>query len=123
VALPDRDPAVCSVRDVLGRVGDKWSLHVIYLLADGPMRFTDVKRQVEGISQRMLTVTVRGLERDGLVRRTVYPVVPPRVDYALTPLGLTLFDAVKHLMVWTQEHVHDIDRARRSYDARAAELA
>lgn len=119
MALLDRDAAVCSVRDVLGRVGDKWSLSVIYLLADGPMRFTELKRRVDGISQRMLTVTVRGLERDGLVERTIYPVVPPRVDYALTSLGLTLFDAAKHLVVWTQDHVRDIDRARRSYDARS----
>jgi DNA-binding HxlR family transcriptional regulator len=116
-----RDEVTCNVRDVLGRVGDKWSLNVIYLLADGPKRFTELKREIEGISQRMLTVTVRGLERDGLVQRTVYAVVPPRVEYALTPLGLTLLDSVKHLMTWTLDHVHDIDLARKTFDARTAD--
>jgi DNA-binding HxlR family transcriptional regulator len=113
----------CHVRDVLDRVGDKWSIHVVYLLANGPMRFTELKREVEGISQRMLTVTLRGLEREGLVGRTVYPVVPPRVEYRLTALGETLLDAVSQLMGWTLDHVSDIDLARKTYDAASATSA
>ena len=119
IDLP-RDEATCRVRDVLGRVGDKWSLNVIYMLADGPKRFTQLKRDVSGVSQRMLTVTVRGLERDGLVDRTVYPVVPPRVEYQLTPLGRSLFEAVSQLVGWTIAHVGDIEQARRRYDAEIA---
>src|SRR5579863_2486469 len=85
--------APCRASEVLGRVGDKWSLQVIFSLGDGARRFTDLKRGIDGISQRMLTVTLRGLERDGIVTRTMYPVMPPRVDYALTPMGRTLRDA------------------------------
>jgi DNA-binding HxlR family transcriptional regulator len=110
----------CRVRDVLDRVGDKWSVTVIYRLAGGSRRFTELKHDVEGISQRMLTVTLRGLERDGLVTRTVHPVVPPRVDYELTELGETLLDTVGQLMGWSLDHVHDIDRAQKAYDARPA---
>src|SRR4051812_16189065 len=87
---PPHNVAECHLREVLDRVGDKWSVLVIYLLGDGTRRFTELLRSIDGISQRMLTVTVRGLERDGLVTRTVHPVVPPRVDYALTTLGRTL---------------------------------
>jgi DNA-binding HxlR family transcriptional regulator len=114
----ERDELTCSVRDVLSRIGDKWSLAVIYYLANGPRRFTELKRDVDGVSQRMLTVTLRGLERDGLVHRTVHPVVPPRVDYELTKLGDTLFDAVEHLMIWTLGHVNEISQARLDFDAR-----
>jgi DNA-binding HxlR family transcriptional regulator len=115
----ERTESTCLARDVLDRVGDKWSVIVIYQLAAGPRRFTELKRDVEGISQRMLTVTLRGLERDGLLTRTVYPVVPPRVDYQLTPLGETLLDSVSQLMGWTLDHLADIDQARKDYDARA----
>lgn len=115
------DPT-CRVRYILNRVGDKWSLNIIYELAQGPRRFTQLKQAIGGISQRMLTVTLRGLERDGLISRTVYPVVPPRVDYELTPLGTTLLDTVMQLMHWTIDHVDDIDRARKEYDARADAL-
>ena len=108
----------CAARDVLDRVGDKWSVYVIFLLEDGTRRFTDLRRSIDGISQRMLTVTLRNLERDGLVSRTVYPVVPPRVDYALTPLGRTLRDIIGPLMAWADEHTGDIDRARAGYDRR-----
>ncbi len=110
----------CAARDVLGRVGDKWSVYVIFLLGDGPRRFTELRRSIEGISQRMLTVTLRNLERDGLLSRTVYPVVPPRVDYALTRLGRTLLDTIGALVAWADEHTGDIDRARAMYDQRAA---
>jgi DNA-binding HxlR family transcriptional regulator len=95
---PGVTPTGCRVRGILERVGDKWSLFVISCLGDGPRRFTALKRSVDGISQRMLTVTLRGLERDGIVSRTMYPVMPPRVDYELTPLGRTLLDAVGALM-------------------------
>ena len=108
----------CRVREILERVGDKWSLFVISCLGDGPKRFTAVKRSVDGISQRMLTVTLRGLERDGIVSRTMYPVMPPRVDYELTPLGRTLLDAVGALMTWADAHLDEVDAARAAYDAR-----
>ena len=110
----------CRVREILERVGDKWSLFVISCLGDGPKRFTALKRSVDGISQRMLTVTLRGLERDGIVSRTMYPVMPPRVDYELTPLGRTLLDAVGALMTWADAHLDEVDAARAAYDARPA---
>ncbi|HXR26269.1 MAG TPA: helix-turn-helix domain-containing protein, partial [Candidatus Baltobacteraceae bacterium] len=93
----------CRARDVLDRIGDKWSVYVISLLGDGPRRFTDLLRTIDGISQRMLTVTLRGLERDGIVTRKVYPVVPPRVEYDLTPSGHTLLDTVRQLIEWADE--------------------
>jgi DNA-binding HxlR family transcriptional regulator len=113
----------CAARDVLDRVGDKWSVYVLALLGDGTRRFMDLRRSIEGISQRMLTVTLRNLERDGLIRRTVYPVVPPRVDYALTPLGRTLRDVIDALVTWAEKHTGDIRRARAAYDRRAAGAA
>lgn len=109
----------CAAHDVLHRVGDKWSVYVIFLLADRTRRFTELRQSIDGISQRMLTVTLRNLERDGLITRTVYPVVPPRVDYALTPLGRTLRDIVGALVAWADNHKGDIDRARAKYDQRA----
>ena len=111
-------PTACEVREVLDRVGDKWSVHVIHLLGSGTQRFSELRRGIDGISQRMLTVTLRGLERDGLVTRTVYPVVPPRVDYALTPLGETLLETVCALVAWAEEHRPDIDASRERYDER-----
>ena len=117
----DERPAACRARDILDRVGDKWSLYVIASLGEQTLRFTDLKRRVDGISQRMLTATLRGLERDGIVSRTVYPVVPPRVDYALTPLGRTLLATVGTLVVWAEDHLEDIENARAAFDVRAAE--
>jgi DNA-binding HxlR family transcriptional regulator len=108
----------CRVREVLDRVGDKWSVLVIYLLGAGTRRFSELLRTIDGISQRMLTVTLRGLERDGLVTRTVYPVVPPRVDYALTPLGRTLLEAVTPLMEWSEAHTYDVAVSRAVFDAK-----
>lgn len=108
----------CLVRGVLDRVGDKWSVNVVHLLGSGTLRFSDLRRSIDGISQRMLTVTLRGLERDGLVTRTVYPVVPPRVEYALTPLGETLLATICDLVRWAEAHTADIDAARARYDAR-----
>ncbi|WP_406297818.1 helix-turn-helix transcriptional regulator [Embleya sp. NBC_00888] len=109
----------CEVRQILDRVADKWSLLVIAILESRTLRFTELRRAIDGISQRMLTVTLRQLERDGLVRRTVYPVVPPRVDYALTPMGTTLHTTIRSLITWTEEHQEQIARARAEYDARA----
>ncbi|GGQ19946.1 transcriptional regulator [Streptosporangium pseudovulgare] len=109
--------ANCRAREILDRVGDKWSVVVLYQLSTGTMRFTELLRAIPGISQRMLTVTLRGLERDGLVRRTVHPVIPPHVDYDLTPLGETLREIVSALLDWTHEHLEEIGRARDSYDA------
>jgi DNA-binding HxlR family transcriptional regulator len=105
-----------AVSSVLARVGDKWSVLVIMLLGDGPRRFNEIKRMVGGISQRMLTLTLRGLERDGLVTRTVFPTVPPRVDYALTELGRSLCGPVAALGLWARAHQLDIARARESFD-------
>src|SRR6266540_659491 len=108
----------CRAREVLGRIGDKWSLYVIHLLGGGTRRFSDLRRMIDGISQRMLTVTLRGLERDGLVVRTVFPEVPPRVEYALTPLGSTLDQLVCGLVTWSGAHLAEVDAARAAYDAR-----
>jgi DNA-binding HxlR family transcriptional regulator len=116
-------PGDCRVREVLDRVGDKWSLYVIETLGGGARRFSDLRRMIDGISQRMLTVTLRGLERDGLVTRTVHPTIPPRVEYALTPMGRTLLETVCTLLRWAQDHLPEIDAARAAYDRRAALLA
>jgi DNA-binding HxlR family transcriptional regulator len=111
-----------EVRQILDLVGDKWSLLVIVLLERGTRRFMELRRDIGPISQRMLTRTLRHLERDGLVERTVHPVVPPRVDYALTPLGRTLHATIKSLVVWTEAHQEEIARARADYDQREADL-
>ncbi len=107
----------CDVRQILDRIGDKWSLLVIALLDNRSMRFTELKKTIDGISQRMLTVTLRQLERDGLVSRTVYPVVPPRVDYELTALGVTLHATIQSLVTWTENHQIEIATARARYDS------
>jgi DNA-binding HxlR family transcriptional regulator len=112
----EHTPANCRAREVLDRVGDKWSLYVILNLSDGTRRFTELKRSIDGISQRMLTVTLKGLERDGIICRTMYPVMPPHVDYTLTPVGRTLIDAVSTLFAWAEDHLTDIDAARTRYD-------
>jgi DNA-binding HxlR family transcriptional regulator len=102
---------------MLTRIGDKWSVHVIAVLgAGGTLRFGEIRRRIEGISQRMLTVTLRGLERDGLVRRTMYPELPPRVEYTLTPLGTTLRRLVCELIDWSERHLDEVDTARARYD-------
>jgi len=100
-----------SVASVLARVGDKWSVLVIMLLGGGPRRFNELKRMVGGISQRMLTLTLRGLERDGLITRTVFPTIPPRVDYELTDLGRGLWKPVKALGQWAHQHQSEIESA------------
>ncbi|MFJ3222875.1 winged helix-turn-helix transcriptional regulator [Streptomyces sp. NPDC086783] len=106
----------CGIRDVLDRVGDKWSVLVIVELAGGPRRFRQLQRAIDGISQRMLTLTVRRLERDGLVQRTVYPTVPAQVDYRLTETGASLTHLVKALADWSLTHRTAIADARHAYD-------
>jgi DNA-binding HxlR family transcriptional regulator len=113
----------CEVRQILDRVADKWSLLAISLLEERTLRFTELQRRIDGISQRMLTVTLRQLERDGLVRRTVYPVVPPRVEYSLTPLGATLHATIQSLVTWTEQHQSEIATARAAYDAASTPTA
>jgi DNA-binding HxlR family transcriptional regulator len=110
----------CELRDLLDRLADKWSLLVVELLGEGTHRFTQLRREIHGISQRMLTLTLRRLERDGLVHRTVHPVVPPRVDYQLTPLGAALLNAVGPLVAWTRENRGAIAAARAAYDEQVA---
>lgn len=115
LAVPGRE---CPIRDVLDRIGDKWSVLVVSLLAGGPLRFSQLRRSIGDISQRMLTLTLRNLERDGLVTRTVTPSIPPRVDYELTKLGLTLLEPITTLATWAQESMPAVQAARKSYDAR-----
>lgn len=107
----------CGIRDVLTRVGDKWSVLVIVELASGVRRFRELQRAIDGISQRMLTLTVRRLERDGLVTRTVYPTVPAQVTYELTAVGSSLTHLVKQLADWSLDHREAIGRSRAAYDA------
>src|ERR1700761_4902339 len=116
---PSPDHSDCrAVASVLARVGDKWSVFVIMMLTDGPKRFNELKRMINGISQRMLTLTLRGLERDGLVTRTVFPTIPPRVDYELTDLGRGLQQPVKALGQWAMDHLAKIEAARTRFDKR-----
>ena len=108
-----------AVSEVLARVGDKWTVLVVFTLGRGAMRFNELKRGVDGISQRMLTLTLRALERDGLVTRTVFPSIPPRVEYELTQLGQSLLSPVSELAGWAIDHRGAIDSARKTFDARA----
>ena len=119
-ADPAGELSPCRARAVLQRVGDKWSMLVIDLLGQGTKRFSELNRSVDGITARMLTVTLRGLERDGIVTRTIHPVIPPRVEYALTPMGLTLLDAIGALVSWADSHLPEISAAQAAYDARSA---
>lgn len=107
------------VNDVLARVGSRWSILVIGTLGEGQLRFNELKREVQGISQRMLTLTLRGLERDGLVTRTVTPSIPPRVDYSLTALGRSLLEPVSALATWAIANHVMVERARDEFDADA----
>jgi len=113
------EPVACpAVREVLNRIGDKWSVQIVALLGGGPQRFGELKRAIEGISQRMLTLTLRGLERDGLVTRTVFPEIPPRVDYELTKLGKTLLEPIEALAAWAAQYRTAIQAARDKFDKR-----
>ena len=112
-----------KVSQVLARVGEKWSVLIIIMLAERTRRFSELKRAIGGVSQRMLTLSLRGLERDGLVKRTVFPVVPPRVEYELTPLGRSLHAPVSALGEWVRAHLAEIDAARADFDRREAPAA
>lgn len=109
-----------KVSRVLARIGEKWSVLIIMVLAERTRRFSELKRAIGGVSQRMLTLSLRGLERDGLVKRTVFPVVPPRVEYELTPLGRSLHEPVSALGEWARSHLAQIDAARNEFDRREA---
>jgi DNA-binding HxlR family transcriptional regulator len=110
----------CAVAaDILSRLGDKWTVLVVMLLSDGPKRFNELKRLIGGVSQRMLTLTLRGLERDGLVTRTLFPTIPPRVDYELTPLGHSLREPVLALGAWAYENYPTIAQSRAAFDSRS----
>ncbi|WP_034488460.1 winged helix-turn-helix transcriptional regulator [Actinomadura oligospora] len=118
--LSEHSLEACRARETLDRVAEKWTVMVIALLGDRTKRFGELKRECVGISQRMLTVTLRGLERDGLVVRTVYPEIPPRVEYTLTKLGRTMLEALEPIIVWTESHGDEIDAARAAYDHRTS---
>jgi DNA-binding HxlR family transcriptional regulator len=112
-------PAACRVRSVLDRIGDKWAIYVVDRLGQGPHRFSELQRGIDGITARMLTVTLRGLERDGILTRTVHASVPPRVDYELTPLGETLLSTICQLVAWAGDHIIEVEAAQADYDARS----
>jgi DNA-binding HxlR family transcriptional regulator len=112
------EPEDCrAVSEVLSRVGDKWTVLVVSTLGDGPKRFNELRKALGSISQRMLTLTLRALERDGLVTRTVFPTIPPRVDYELTKLGRSLLEPVNGLSLWARRNRASIVEARRKFDA------
>lgn len=118
------DPALtgaCPVRDVLDRIGDKWSVLVLTTLREGPMRFGAIRRAIPDISQRMMSETLRGLQRDGLIWRKVYPTVPPGVEYGPTELGLSLMKPLGALVEWTAAHHEHVRSARKQFD-KAAEI-
>jgi len=108
--------ADCPTRRVLDRIGDRWTVLVVGILGEGDARFSQLRRRVEGVSQKMLTQTLRALERDGLVRRTVFPEVPVRVEYALTEAGRTLLEPLRALQEWSIEHLGDVSASQESYD-------
>jgi DNA-binding HxlR family transcriptional regulator len=117
LTLSHRDDTACrAVSDVLSRIGDKWTVLVVELLSNGPMRFNELRRLIGNISQKMLTTTLRGLERDGLVTRTVYPTIPPRVDYELTDLGRDLREPVRALGEWARKNIDLINASRQKFD-------
>ena len=113
----------CPSRQVLDRIGDTWSVLIVGALASGPRRYSQLAVRIQGISPKMLTQTLRGLERDGMVGRTVFPVVPPRVEYTLTDLGSSLLGLVGSLETWAQAHISDVAEARSAYDLRATAAA
>jgi DNA-binding HxlR family transcriptional regulator len=113
----EHDTGDCrAISETLARIGDKWTVLVVELLRDGPVRFNELRRTINGISQRMLTVTLRGLEREGLVTRTVFPTIPPRVEYQLTALGQTLRGPLGAIATWARTHRPAMERARELFD-------
>ena len=117
--LQAQEEAGCPIRDVIERIGDKWSVLVVVSLQDGPVRFSGLLRGVDGISRRMLTRTLRLLERDGLVDREVFPTTPPSVEYSLTDLGRGLAGTLEAVSTWAIAHRDDVEAARRRFDAGA----
>lgn len=112
------EPGDCqAISEILARIGDKWTVLVVVLLRDGPMRFNEIRRTIGGISQRMLTLTLRGLERDGLVLRTVYPTIPPKVEYKLTALGRSLHEPLAAIEGWVRAHRPALERAQNRFDS------
>ena len=116
--FPDVFQADCLSRQVLELIADHWTPLVIYALEEGTMRFSQLLKRIDGISQKMLTQTLRAMERNGLVERVVHPVVPPVVEYSLTPLGQTLVEPMKALGDWAYGHLQEVARARTAYDQR-----
>ena len=114
------DAEACPVSEVIDRISGKWSVGIIVAAARGPIRFTELERTIEGVSRRMLTLTLRNLERDGLLIRTVYPTVPPKVEYRLTAMAQELYESLAALTRWAERHRGSIQQARKEYDARAA---
>jgi DNA-binding HxlR family transcriptional regulator len=112
----------CPARALLDRIANKWTTMIIGILgdSDAPVRFSELRRSISGISQKMLTQTLRDLERDGLVVRDLYPVIPPRVEYSLTPLGRTLEDPLRALSFWAEKHMGEVHVAQRAFDAKSA---
>jgi DNA-binding HxlR family transcriptional regulator len=110
------DEGCRALGDILARIGDKWSVFVVGMLSGGPLRFNEIRRAVDGISQRMLTLTLRGLERDGLVTRTVYPTIPPKVEYELTELGATLIKTLNSLAEWARVNRKAVEASRARFD-------
>jgi DNA-binding HxlR family transcriptional regulator len=108
--------ADCPTRRILDRIGDRWTVLIVCALGEGDLRFSELRRRIEGISQKMLTQTLRGLERDGLVLRTVYPEVPVRVEYALTDAGRTLLEPLGALQEWAIEHLGEVSTSQHTYD-------
>jgi DNA-binding HxlR family transcriptional regulator len=127
VRNPDRPcvfNAKCGSQQVLDLIADRWTALVIYALAKGTQRYSELQRTIGGVSQKMLTQTLRNLERNGLVRRQVYPVVPPKVEYTLTPLGQTLIEPLRAVCKWAEEHLQDMEQARaRHREARPAKIS
>ncbi|MGW9208773.1 winged helix-turn-helix transcriptional regulator [Embleya sp. NPDC055664] len=121
VGLPaDVYSAKCATRQVLDHIAGKWTVLIVDVLRDGPMRYTELSRRIEGVSQKMLTQTLRSLETDGFVLRTVTPTIPPRVDYTLTDLGRSLGEPIRALREWTETHINEIERARVAVAERKA---
>jgi len=117
---PNVFAADCPTRRVLDRIGDKWAVLILILLARGTKRFNELRREIDGVSQKMLSQTLKSLERDGLVSRRAIPTVPVTVEYSITPLGMTLHQAVDTLRLWAEAHIGAVEAARRRYDAGAA---
>ncbi|MEU5528496.1 helix-turn-helix domain-containing protein [Micromonospora chersina] len=116
VSIQADQARACTVREALDRVGGKWSIGILIAASQGPIRFTELERQVEGISRRMLTLTLRNLERDGLLHRQVHPTVPPRVEYTATPMAQELYESLVALTRWAERHREGISAARAAYD-------